>query len=526
MRILPVTPQDVLVELDDLASVIALNDSLARDPLPQILETMPAARTLLLRLHSWVRIDQDFLVEIARRSEEAQTNRKGQAWQVQGPILELPMRYDGPDLADVAAEMGLSIEDLVAAHQATTWRAAFCGFAPGFYYMIADDERFNVSRRSVPRTAVPAGSVALGGPYCGIYPQESPGGWHIIGNTDLVLWDSQRSPASLIQPGQLLRFVKSEASHPAPIRTPDKATTGLHIRSAVMPVLLQDEGRQKVAALGVSRSGALDRRALHLANEMVGNQRELAALEIRLGPTRISTDLPVTLALTGAASEVSIHSPIRGLVSVDVSLPFALDPGEELTIALPRRGVCSYLARRGGFGSAPELGSQSRDTLAHLGPEPLNSGDVVELGDHLPIGAVASSPVTQPALPAAGDVVELEVTLGPRTEWFDEASVRTFLSTEWEVGAALSRVGMRLSGPVLTRAIKGELPSEGVIAGSIQVVGAGLPLVFLADHPVTGGYPVIATLTPAALERISQVPPGAKLRFTAAAPFSHLLEQG
>ncbi|MFB2582045.1 allophanate hydrolase subunit 1 [Herbiconiux sp. P15] len=125
-----------------------------------------------------------------------------------GTTIEIRVRYDGPDLEEVARLTGLAVDEVIAAHTRSTWSAAFIGFAPGFAYLTGDDRRLDVPRRSTPRPTVPAGSVALAAGYCGIYPRESPGGWHLIGTTDAVLWDASREQPALLAPGTEVRFVR------------------------------------------------------------------------------------------------------------------------------------------------------------------------------------------------------------------------------------------------------------------------------------------------------------------------------
>ncbi len=158
------------------------------------------------------------------------------------------------------------------------------------------------------------------------------------------------------------------------------------------------------------------------------------------------------------------------------------------------------------------------DTLAAVGPDILKAGAVLGCANR-PATAVIE-PGQQPFLPKSGDLVDLPVTLGPRTDWFTPEMVTHFLTQEWLVTPQSSRVGIRLRGPLPCPPGSTELPSEGTDAGAIQVPHAGQPVLFLADHPLTGGYPVIATLLPAALDTACQIPPGARIRFVATAPFA------
>lgn len=515
MRFLPVGPRTLLAELDDLDQTLALFDALLADPVPGITEVVPAARTLMIRTAPGVAADAALAGAILARQPAPGTPLPPRA----SAQVELPVIYDGADLAEVAALMQLSQAEVIAAHQATIWQVAFCGFAPGFAYMTCDDPRFDLPRRAAPRMRIPAGSVALAGRFCGVYRQETPGGWQLIGRTEVPMWDLARDPPALLRPGMRCRFVARTAPvhvvPPMPERQPEpqpesqpepQPDQGLRVLSTVFPILFQDQGRPGQAGQGVSGSGALDMGALRRANRAVGNPPDAAALEITLGPVRLQADQPMLLALTGAAqARVGGHAIPRGA-------PFAVDAGDHIEIARPGAGMRSYLALRGGFQVAPVLGSAATDTLAHVGPKALTAGAILA-----PAGrpAVAVQAEAEPALPQPGDVVVLPVVLGPRADWFSPAMIAHFLAQEWQVTPESSRVGIRLAGAPVTRGDARELPSEGTEAGAIQIPHSGQPVLFLADHPLTGGYPVIATLYPQALDLAGQIPPGARIRFSA-----------
>lgn len=505
----------MLVELDDLDETLSLFEALRADPIVGVSEIVPAARTLLMRCAVGVTADGQLAQQVLVRGHSVDRTARAST----GDLVELPMEYDGEDLPAVAEFMGLSEAAVTEAHQSAIWQVAFCGFSPGFAYMTCQDTRFELPRRASPRTRIPEGAVALASRFCGVYPRDTPGGWQIIGTTKVPMWDLARPNAALLRPGMRCRFVRQAgrvyASVCVPPTRPEK---GLRVVSTAFPILFQDEGRSGQAGQGVSASGALDLEALRRANRAVGNPAYTAALEITLGPVRLHADEPMVLALTGAG-----RARVMGEI-VDVGAAFALDAGDEVHIDPPSAGVCSYLALRGGYDVTTVLGSASTDTLARIGPSPLLTGDVVALGHH-PAAAVAE-PEIQPELPKTCDIVELPVILGPRTDWFSPDMIDLFLSQEWLVTSLSSRVGLRLEGtsPIL-RADAGELPSEGTEVGAIQIPHSGQPVLFLADHPLTGGYPVIATLTADSLSLAGQIPPGARVRFTADHTFAPILPE-
>ena len=520
MRILTASDHALLVEVDDLDE--ALRRHLAWSDVPGVVELVPAARTVLVRY------------DPARTSAAALSARL-RSWPAperaaiaQGEV-RIPVRYDGEDLPAVAELLGVSVDELAARHRAARWRVAFSGFAPGFGYLVGSDPLFDVPRRATPRARVPTGSVGLAGSFTGVYPRESPGGWQLIGRTDAVVWDADRDPPALLAPGTGVRFilaprprivVPGTAPTPAPM-TRSGAESGaaeprLLVAESSFPILVQDRGRPGRAALGVSGSGAADRIALRDANDAVGNPAGSPVLELmggarlrfeglRGGDVAVVTGADGPLLLTGADGEE--HELERGG-------PFPLSTGDELEVGFPTRGLRSVLAVRGGFVVGRTLGSASTDTLAGLGPAPLRTGATLGIGDPRAVrAAVQPLPIAR-ELPAPGDIAVLRITLGPREDWFAPSAVEALLGQDWEVTPHSDRIGLRLRGDTpLAREEFAELPSEGTVTGSIQVPSDGQPVLFLPDHPLTGGYPVIGAVVDADLDLAGQLPPGSRIRF-------------
>jgi KipI family sensor histidine kinase inhibitor len=208
VRLLPMGDHAILVEADTLDDVLTLAPALrslarAKDPaLADVTDVVPAARTVLVV----TRPDAD-LARVAERVLRLAGECPRGAPAVEEVRVEIPVRYDGPDLGDVASITGLTEQQVVAAHTGTSWRVGFGGFAPGFAYLVGGDPRLVVPRRLSPRTSVPVGAVGLAGEFSGVYPRSSPGGWQLIGRTDVVLWDAERDPPALLRPGATVRFV-------------------------------------------------------------------------------------------------------------------------------------------------------------------------------------------------------------------------------------------------------------------------------------------------------------------------------
>lgn len=201
MRVLPSGEDAVLVELAGLAEVLGLDAALAAAAPRGVTETVPGARTLL------VRFDPRATIAAVAGSVLREIRWAPIDLAAGGDLVEIPTTYDGPDLAEVAGHTGLTIAGVIAAHQEAVWTVGFIGFAPGFPYLVGGDPRLHVPRRTTPRVRVDAGSVALAGAYCGIYPTASPGGWQLIGRTEARLWNADRDPPALLAPGTRVRFV-------------------------------------------------------------------------------------------------------------------------------------------------------------------------------------------------------------------------------------------------------------------------------------------------------------------------------
>lgn len=534
MRFLPVNPRALLVELDDLEQTLALLASLQRAPIAGIDEIVPAARTLLLHL-------QPGEPDVAALAHAlAQRDISGPVEQ-DGPRVEIPVRYDGEDLAEVAALLGISVAELIARHTGQDYTVAFCGFAPGFAYLSGGHPSLQVPRRATPRTRVPAGSVALAGTFAAVYPDATPGGWQLLGTTALPMWDLARDPPALLQPGMRVRFVdettKSIAGGAYPTRAsgqktlkdpagatpPDDGRPALIVQASGLQTLVQDAGRPGLAAQGVSAAGALDQGAMRRANRLVGNASNQPVLEALAGGLQLTSQGDTVLAVTGAMGALTLRRADGRTWPVERNQALALAAGDTLMLGEPATGLRSYVAVRGGFAIAPVLGSASRDTLAKIGPPALTVGQRLPVGDTRACTAVTAPDLAPPPLPKAGDTVTLDITLGPRTDWFTPEAVARLAAQRWQLTQQADRVGLRLQGEVpLTRAQTQELPSEGTVTGAIQVPASGQPVLFLADHPLTGGYPVIGCVAPWQLDLAGQIPPGAWIQFRPLAPFAEI----
>ncbi|MGZ8744363.1 MAG: 5-oxoprolinase subunit C family protein [Nocardioides sp.] len=275
-------------------------------------------------------------------------------------------------------------------------------------------------------------------------------------------------------------------------------TPALTVLETGLLTTVQDAGRPGQASLGVGRSGACDLASYRLANRLVGNAEDAAVLEVTYGGLRLRADGDVVVASTGARGNGCWHH----------NAPATLRSGDDLVLGVPTSGLRTYVAVRGGFDVDPVLGSCATDTLSGLGPDVLAPGAVLAIGTScLPMPGVDLAPVTDPE---AGDVT-VPVTPGPRLDWFREEAWTSLVQQPWTVTSDSNRVGLRLEGEALKRTRTDELPSEGLVRGALQVPPSGKPVLFLADHPVTGGYPVIGYVADADVDRCAQLRPGQRL---------------
>ncbi|MGH3457970.1 biotin-dependent carboxyltransferase family protein [Aeromicrobium sp.] len=268
--------------------------------------------------------------------------------------------------------------------------------------------------------------------------------------------------------------------------------------------LVQDAGRPGLGDQGVGPSGAFDRGAMRQLHALLGDTEAAAVLEVLAGGLRLRAEADHLLAVTGGIGSVHVDGE-----HIEHGRAFVAHEGQEVRLGPVELGLRAYVGVAGGIDVEPVLGSRSADTMSGLGPPRLAEGDVLEVGPP----AHAAEVEDVPALLTSGETTVPAIP-GPRDDWFTDDAVRTFFSAAWTVSSRSDRIGVRLEGSELERLASDELPSEPCVRGSVQVVSAGQPVVLGPDHPVTGGYPVIAVVLDAHVDRLAQVRPGDIVRFT------------
>jgi KipI family sensor histidine kinase inhibitor len=419
--------------------------------------------------------------------------------------ISIPVVFDGPDLEQVVSAAGLSAHQVIESLRDARLQVAYLGFSPGFAYVTGLPESLaELPRRDSPRTSVPSGSVGIAGGYLGIYPQSSPGGWNLVGRTDVQLFDPEQAPYSTLQPGDLLKLVPTEElgpprpwAEPSP-RPRSRSSRWIEVIDPGVLTTLQDAGRIGVAHLGVPGAGPADRDSMRLANRVAGNPEHFGALETTMSGPTLRFNETAYAVVVGAAIELDGRTAEPGVV-------FEVPANGRLHIGGSQQ-LRGYLAVSGGI-EGPELfGSFSSDLLCGLGPGPLQVGDQLDFGESgTPRGYTAQS------LRSLSLRATVRVIPGPAQ--VDREALMEWVTEPFEVSPESNRVGVRLRGPRPIELEDAPRGSHGMVPGAVQIPPSGEPIVLLCDHATMGGYPVVATVISADLGVIAQRRPGEPVQF-------------
>ena len=514
-RLAPLGDRGLLVEFPpevspDINALVRGADT-ALVGLPGVLETVPTFRSVLM-VYDPLRIRFEELIERADAAARAARPAAPDA----GTLVEIPVVYggpDGPDLDAVARAVGLTSEEVVRRHSESTYLVYMIGFSPGFPYLGRLPDVLRLPRRPTPRTRVPAGSVAIADVFTGAYPQETPGGWHLLGRTWRQLFDPDRDDPALLRPGDRVRFVavpaeaRTVASASRTRRVPPPARPVLEVLDGGLMTTVQDLGRRGWRRLGVPASGALDAGALRAANAAVGNPPVAAGLELTFPGPRLRVVVETEIAVAGADLAATLNGAEIAHATV-----VRVRPGDRLAFERPRSGQWMYLAVAGGIDVPVVLGSRStfaRGGLGGVAGGPLRGGDVLGAGDARPVRRISGVAVGHPGGGA------FRVVLGPQAEAFTPGAHAGLLGQPFDVTVQRDRSGVRLRGGPLEHRDTADILSDGILPGAIQVPADGGPLVILADGPTTGGYAKIASVISVDHDRLAQLRPGDAIRFEA-----------
>lgn len=478
-------------------------------------------------------------------------------------LVTIPVCYGGaygPDLDFVASHTGLDAEVVIHLHQKETYLIYMLGFTPGFPYLGGMDPALETPRLKVPRTKIPAGAVGIAGKQTGVYPSASPGGWQLIGQTPLKLFNLEKEQPFLLKAGQRLKFeainektflelaakeaeicgtsaeqkgneIKMEmemgmGEKSASFKKKDKS---IQLETVGPLTTLQDLGRWGYRQYGVSSGGAMDRHSARVANVLVGNSENASVLEMTYLGVGFTALKPLSIAVTGAIASFTINRKTEAM-----DRTHHLQAGDQVSIGSFTSGMRGYLAVGGGFLGDLVMGSQSTDLRGKFGG---HEGRLLKPGDMLATGAdwkaaekemetntenqpsdalrpllKSISPTLKQTINACGEAV-VRVVLGPQAHLFTEGDLLKFEAAAYRVTQDLDRMGMRLDGETLSPLGGGDILSDGITAGAVQVPGHGSPIVMLADCQTTGGYAKIAQVITVDLPILAQLRPGDAVKF-------------
>lgn len=444
----------------------------------------------------------------------------------------IPVCYGGEwgtDLDEVAAHGGFSVDEVVRRHSSAHYSVRAVGFMPGFPYLSGLPDELATPRRASPRTAVPSGSVGIGGAQTGVYPLASPGGWNLIGRTPLRLFDSLEVEPARLRVGDSVRFEPISRERFTEIASSQRAdpsvsasTTalaewghGIEVLKPGLQSTVQDLGRPGCQEIGVTPGGAMDHEAAQVANWLVGNDADAAVLECALVGPELRFESDALIAVTGGE--------VAGLPGWR---PIRVQAREVLDLQRLASGARVYLAVAGGIVVPRVLGGSGTHLRAEFGGfegRALRAGDVLRCGGvPAPAQAAMSDPerpavtpwfITPKSRPAYSTAPQVRVVRGPQADWFDAESWKQFRTKPYLVQPQSDRMGMRLTGTPLRLSGHREMASEAVSFGSIQVPPDGQPIILLADRQTLGGYAKIANVVSADLPLLAQLKPGDAVRF-------------
>ena len=466
-------------------------------------------------------------------------------------ILKVPVCYGarfGADLGDMEKLLGMDRDEIIAIHSRPDYRIYMLGFLPGFVYLGGLDERIACPRLPSPRVKIAPGAVGIGGSQTGIYPMASPGGWRLIGQTPINMYDPQRKEPILVRAGDYIRFVpvgleewydikrevtlgkyrpeiveegqeerKAAERERIEIRREDTnadsscaASMRLIITDGGALTTVQDRGRFGSQETGITQSGAMDQEAYRLANRLVENDGDEAVLEMTVTGASFRIEGKGLIAVTGADMNPQLNGRPMAM-----NQAAAVKTGDVFESGFAVNGCRSYLAVSGGIGVPKVLGSCSTNIRCGMGGlqgRAVRAGDVLECAQRAIV-------IGEKRLGVPWEPYKTEITLrfvpGPQADRFSEETMRAFQSAVYRLDEKSDRMGCRLDGPPL-QAVNGvDIISDGIVFGSIQVPANGKPIVLMADHQTTGGYAKIGTVIQKDLWKLAQLIPGGKVHFQA-----------
>lgn len=512
----------------------------ADGPLRAVTELIPSYRSLLILFDGlaacFAQIHAELIVLCCALETVALPSAR---------TIEIPTVYGGefgPDLERVAKHSGLTPEEVIEAHGNKPYLVYMIGFIAGFPYLGGMDQKLATPRLEAPRKKIPAGSVGIAGAQTGVYPLSTPGGWNLIGQTTMPLFDPSAETPVLLRAGDRVVFkplsqltpkapkedVLSATSQVFDTATSESTTLAI-VTEPGMQTTIQDLGRPGYQHLGISGGGAMDRFALKVGNALVGNPLNYPGLEMLMSGLSLQFETDTVIAITGADMEIRLNGePLPLWQSIKVK------KGDQLACGFCTSGARTYLCFGGGVQGDSLFGSYSTALNIGIGGmagRALKREDILLVLDKNGLEKSKSAleriypkskipafytPVAQTLDSNAAPALQtLKVVLGTQVDHFTEQGMQNFLSSAYTMSPASDRMGTRLSGAVIEHSELGaDILSDGIAFGAIQVPGDGQPIIMLADRQTIGGYAKIAHVITADHSKLAQLRPGDKIAFT------------
>lgn len=509
--------------------VIALYKHLQLQPIMGVKDVIPAYHTLTLVFDSSLLKQVNDVFEWMKQQADVAIASCNWQQTIEHEVVEIPVCYDtafGLDIVAMAADKGISIDELIQRHIARQYRIYCIGFLPGFAYMGNVDDVLATPRRQAPRTAVKAGSVGIAGVQTGVYPLQSPAGWNIIGETPLQLFDANRAEPVLLKMGNMVQFKPIslsdfllEKNKPSDVKTSTTATSnGITIIKQGIADSIQDLGRFGYQQFGINPTGAMDVVAAKVANFLVGNAATEAVFELHFPASVFQFNEDVLIAFSGADFSATINDE-----AIPINTPIIVAANSILKFTKLVSGTRCYLAVSSGLAIEKWLGSYSTHLKANAGGccgRLLQKGDVIGVANNLLLKTHLQEK-SLAILQWQADVAELykdanhiQIIAGNEYPLLTEASADLLTASSFVITAKSDRMGYQLHGIPLQLNQPLSLISTAVSRGTVQLLPSGELIVLMADHQTIGGYPRVAQVVQIAMPKLAQLQAHQRINFT------------
>ena len=518
--------KDALKEIHELSKLLFANKPL------WAAEIVPGLDSLVIQLQygqdNPYEIRQTAFADLEKIAKQLEKQKKSKTYPNKIHRIQVCYQPDvALDLLTIAKASKLSPEQVVTLHKSSLYTVDILGFMPGFAYFSGLNPKLRLPRLASPRPAVPKGSVAIAELQTAIYPRTTPGGWNIIGRSPNVLFDIEHNPPGLFMAGDQMQIeeisldefqrLDKQFHPPEIIRALDKDKASIELLQSGTFTSIQDNPRSGLSHWAVGPGGACDLSSLHLANALVGNPLDAAAIEMTSSGPSLLFHETTCIAWVGAECDGIIDGQ-----RIPGNRPIWLKKGTTLKFSSLNPGFRTVLAIGGGLKVPNILGRAGSHISADIGPKRLEKGDLLQLKDPK---APLRSPflknlLREDALPCfpkwhirspfvpINAITRVHCLAGPHLSFLTVKERESFWSTTWKVSKQSNRMGVRLEGDFKLKKDLPNIPSQAITFGTVQFPPSQEPIIMLAEHQTTGGYPRLAEVIHADLTKLAQVKPG------------------